>query len=585
MPSLRSLTSSAVALVAVAGGLLVATAGPAGAATTVQIPSVRAAYTDAFQPLTSHVDDQLGQPVGLWRDGTGQYHLSRAYYTFDLSAYAGLSVTSAAVRIPEFFVADCARASGVALYRAAPFTAPTWSRPPARQALLDATAEDAAGCPGAERWDVTAELTAALAEHRPALTVELRLTGLRELDPGNHRLFTPTAAIDLTYNRPPSTPVPLVVDTSVCGSGTPILSTNATPFVSAYATDPDDDPITTTLAVWPQSDPARRTEFPGPFGTVPAGVLTDDGTYLLSARAVDPSGAASEWAVPCAWYFDSHPPANAPTVTATGGQPGRVGAATSFTFSANGDADVVGFRWGFDAVSGPVLPADAPGGSATVQWTPAAPGTQHLVVVGVDRVGNTSPAATLDYQVASDAPTIEDLDPDAPFNQNRTIVFHPVAANVVDYVYKFKNNVEHVVPAGPDGTASVVLLVNKSGGGSDLTVYSRSADGSRSASGSALFNPRSAPTVSSQQYPIGGPVGAPAGTPGVFVVTSAVPGVLSYTYRIDGGPKVVAPTDADGNLVITYTPATSGSHVITIGFGVMADNITVDGGPYTFIAG
>ncbi|MEV4510985.1 hypothetical protein AB0K00_18680 [Dactylosporangium sp. NPDC049525] len=588
MRMLRSITSSAAVLVTAVGGFLVATAAPASAGTSVHVPSVAAAYTDALHPNVSHVGDPLGQPVGLWRDGAGRFHLSRAYYTFDLSAYAGLSVTSAAVRVPEFFVADCARPSGVALYKASSFTAPTWAQPPAEQALLDATPQNVAtngGCPGIAAWDVTAELTAALAERRPTLTVELRLTGLAEVDPRRHRLFTPTAAIDLVYNRPPNGPAAAMVDGRLCSVIPQLRSTNATPVVGAGAIDPDGDAVTVALAVWPVDDPVRRSEFPGPSVTLPAGVLAADGDYVLAVRAVDADGAATDWTVACVWTFDGNPPANAPSVSVSGGQPGRPGVAATFTFSANGDPDVVGFRWGFDAPSGDVLPAGQPGGSATVSWTPPLSGVYHLVVVGVDRAGQESSAATFDYRVASDAPTIEDHDPEAPFNQNRTITFHPGAADVVDYVYKFKNNVEHVVPAGADGTATVVLLVNMSGGGSPLSVYSRSADGTRSETSSTVFNPRSAPTVTSEQYPIGGTNGAPAGTPGVFVVTSYVPGVLSYSYRIDGGPKVNAPTDANGNLVINYTPATPGTHSIAIGFGTMADDITVDGGLYSFTAG
>ncbi|MDG6101395.1 hypothetical protein Daura_39975 [Dactylosporangium aurantiacum] len=128
-------------------------------------------------------------------------------------------------------------------------------------------------------------------------------------------------------------------------------------------------------------------------------------------------------------------------------------------------------------------------------------------------------------------------------------------------------------------------LVNESGGGSDLHVAGRSADGTRSEKSSAVVNPRGAPIVTSEQCPIGGPLGAAAGTPGVFVVTSYVPGVVSYSYRIDNGPKVVAPTDAAGNVVITYTPATPGPHAVTIGFGLLADGVGVGGGVYTCVAG
>src|SRR5258705_13244159 len=107
--SLRRITASAVAVACAAGGLVAATAGAAGAAASGSVPSVSAAYTDAATPSTPHVDDPLGQPVGLWLDSANHYHLSRAYYTFDLSAYAGVTVSRAAVRAPNFFVAHCTK--------------------------------------------------------------------------------------------------------------------------------------------------------------------------------------------------------------------------------------------------------------------------------------------------------------------------------------------------------------------------------------------------------------------------------------------------------------------------------------------
>ncbi|MFB9185198.1 hypothetical protein ACFFX1_44365 [Dactylosporangium sucinum] len=586
-----------MAVACAVSGFAVATASPATASVGGSIPAVASAYIDAATPAAAHVNEPGGLPVGLWRDDAGHFHLSRAFYTFDLSAYAGATVSRAALTVEDLSVADCSKPSSVAAFRAAAFTAPTWLQPPAQEALLDSTPEYVQpACPGYESWDITAEIAAALAAGRSSLTVELRLTGLRELDRRYARRYSSAGAIHLTYNKAPAVPSEFRVDGDLCGQD-PLPVTTATPSISVAPHDPEGDLTAATFAVWPESDPLRRAEFPATangigysIASVPPGTLVDDGVYLLSARSVDGDGAASAWAGPCRLYFDDHPPAAAPTVSSDVYPPGLSGMGSGlprvlgrFTFSANGDTDVVGFRWGIGA-AGTYQAADRPGGTATIEWTPQLTGDYHLVVLGVDRAGNTSPQADYAFRVASDQPVVEDHDPDAAFGQPRTITFHPVASGVVEYVYTFKDNTVHIVPAEADGTATVVLVPNMAGGG-ELTVYSRSADGYRSTTSYSTILPRSWPTITSEQYPTGGVVGAPAGTPGVFVVTSYLPNVVSYSYRFDNGKKTTAATDADGNLVIEFTPTTPGPHTLAIGFGFLADGTMIDGTAYTFVVG
>jgi hypothetical protein len=114
-----------------------------------------------------------------------------------------------------------------------------------------------------------------------------------------------------------------------------------------------------------------------------AGIALASG--LIGAALTAPASAAtvhsSTAALPAPSVSSSDYPANA---CAGGiGRPGR------FTFSANGDTDAVGFRYGADFPFVNVA-ADRPGGSATVTITPNTSGVLKVAVESVDAAGDTS---------------------------------------------------------------------------------------------------------------------------------------------------------------------------------------------------
>src|SRR5262245_25423979 len=97
----RRLASAATAALVVTGGLLFLRAGSANAFTQIAVNATTWAYTDAMQPFRSHVDESVPPPVGVWRDAVGKVHLSRSYFTFDISQFAGATVPAAEVVASE----------------------------------------------------------------------------------------------------------------------------------------------------------------------------------------------------------------------------------------------------------------------------------------------------------------------------------------------------------------------------------------------------------------------------------------------------------------------------------------------------
>ncbi|GGM25807.1 DNRLRE domain-containing protein [Dactylosporangium sucinum] len=415
MWSVRKAAGSAVVTALVAGGGVVVAAGPAVAGNPLAISVAAWAYTDARHPAQSYAGQTGAVPVGAWRDAGNVVHRSRAYYSFDLSALAGATISEATLIVPELAANDCATPRTVEVWRTAAFTAPTWAHAPAAEALVDAT-DGGQGCGTRGSWDLAAEVTAALAAGRTTLSLQLRVPQGHERDERYGRSFGTNAGISVQYNRAPNVPANVRIDGRACGAG-PLFVTGTQPLVQVQVSDPDPVPMvgdgtTLQLAAWPVGDPAQRTEWGGGFGygtwtsttILPGGILTDDGTYALSGQATDRHGATSAWSEPCLLVLDRVGPADAPLVSSAtypaGTASGGPGVPGTFTFDANGDTEVTGFMWG-TILTGTYayVPADAPGGTATITYTPPVAGDVVLVVDSVDRAGNHSPRAEYGFAV------------------------------------------------------------------------------------------------------------------------------------------------------------------------------------------
>lgn len=83
--------------------------------------------------------------------------------------------------------------------------------------------------------------------------------------------------------------------------------------------------------------------------TVPAGALSDGGSYAWRVRGFD-DAASGEWSEWCEITVDATRPDQAPTVTSAdyppSGEHGGVGLPGDFTFTADGVSDVVAFLYG-----------------------------------------------------------------------------------------------------------------------------------------------------------------------------------------------------------------------------------------------
>ncbi|GHJ47778.1 hypothetical protein Cs7R123_51200 [Catellatospora sp. TT07R-123] len=213
----------------------------------------------------------------------------------------------------------------------------------------------------------------------------------------------------------------------------------------------------------------------GPGGTATVGFTPDRaGPTWLSAVAVDRAGNLSEQS-----NFRFLVADNAPVVTdadadAWPGQPHHL----TFTPAMAG---VVSYVYQVDYGPEQVLPAAADG-SAQLVFTPVNPYTD-LLVRSVTSGGVRSSAASFGVAVLS-RPVVASTDwprnePGAPYGSTGTFSFQPHAAGVVEYVYRFDFGAEQIVPAGPDGTATISHTPARSGDHT-LIVQSRSADGTTS---------------------------------------------------------------------------------------------------------
>ncbi|MDW5328446.1 hypothetical protein [Plantactinospora sp. KLBMP9567] len=397
-------------------------------------------------------------------------------------------------------------------------------------------------------------------------------------------------------NTPPDVPTNLYLYPDLpCATAEPypVLGTGDL-YLFATSTDPDHSTgdlavVWTTFALWPVDDPASRTEtelggyYSGTqtWTTMPATALQHGRTYAWAARARDEAGVTSAWSQACYFARDSEAPAQPPTVSSADypdddGWYGGIGIPGEFTFDANGDADVVGFGYGLKSALPQYVPADGPGGRATVTITPVDDGPNWITVYGMDEAGNRSPATSYYFRVNNTAPVIEGrlTEPGVA----TPITFRPGMPDVVEYRYHLDGEPEQTVAAGPDGTATVSLTDNR-GGQRTLTVTSRTAAGLE-ATATRSFLVRTEPFVSSPDYPAGAASGG-VGVPGVFTFTPRLPGVVRYRYTFLGQPQRVVDADSTGGASVTWTPTKAGQTLLSVR-GIYPDGSSTAGTSYQF---
>lgn len=556
-----------VTVVALAAGAVAATVAAAPAAVaqpaSVDVSPSTWAYTDSRQPLQSVVDPAGPMPVGTWRDAQSRLHNSKAYFTYDLSAFRGAQIEIGTFSfVAESAANDCAKPRATRLWIAETDTTPTWLGEPAE--LVDL------GAPGALEgclhnyltWDVEAAVEHALARPDGKVTVVMRMQGVKQLLFGYGRHVLPDLRLSVKHGFPPLTPTELWVGDTPCAAGQPARP-SAAPRVSAVLQDrtlqgTSADPLGATVAIWPTADPAARVEHTfdpylpsGSRGGVHlrADDLVDGAEYTWAIRAEDRTGA-SEWSETCRFVYDFTWPV-APGVSSVTYPPspakgGGVGVAGAFTFTPNGSTDVVRYDYEWDG-SRTSVAAD-PAGVATVSIVPTRHGYHEMTVRSYDAPGHESAPVRYAFWVRE---AVACTPIDAEVGTTRECVFTSPLPNTVSYTWSFGGGPATTTPAGPDGSA--IVHVTPGPRSAVLEVVATTADG-------AVSPPSRLTVFVFNSVPVAQCVPNVATTAFDCSVTpTRTSSVASYAYRFRSDAEVVVAAAPDGSATFSVPSAGGGT--------------------------
>jgi hypothetical protein len=269
--------------------------------------------------------------------------------------------------------------------------------------------------------------------------------------------------------------------------------------IQALAADPDPDAewhLTLEFAIWPRDEPAARIDVTTEQGRttavanarVPSGYLTGGRAYSWQVRVSD-GVDTSAWSSTCTFVVDAtdpgapavssanYPPAGEDGVMSPIGEPGV------FTLDAHGDTDAVAFQYAWEMFGVPgceygelmqlvcadpldwtgAVPADAPGGTATVSLSPPRAASNILLVRTIDKAGNTSDHVDYRIVVPDTEPTGTVLTPNPVVGEPVTVQFspHPEISGVTRYEYRVDGGETRYVAAAPDGTATVTFVLDR----------------------------------------------------------------------------------------------------------------------------
>ena len=550
----------AVGLTATGLGLLPAT--EAAASSSHNVSRTTWAYTDSLEPQQLFVDSQSDARVGAWRDAGNRIHKARSYFTFDLPDLGAGTLVGAQFLATEASANDCTKPRRTEVWHTETATAPTWSSAPRELAMLAQTYASTGCVAQSLIWDAGAAAQAAYAGSR-RLTIAMRMPGEVQEDVRYGRAYRNNPTLVLHYNLPPEVPRNLMVAYRYCQGETPLI-TNRRPLLEASVRDPDPyERLTSQFAIWPTDAPAERTEYTtdprvsfSAQWLLPDGLLAHDREYTWTVRTSD-GHATTDWAAPCRFRTDFVVP-RAPLVHSetypeggTGGSPGVTG---EFVIRPDGDTDIVGYHWTIEYET-TYVPADGPGGSATITFTPGSAGGYTLYFVAVDRAGQRSPIKTYEFAVVDPTPSVVCEPFEGYLGDPRECTFTSNMAGVVSWSYSF-NGETTTIPAGPDGTARITLTPPQ--GVNLLYVISRTADGNRSPTAVTEIGMLTDPRVDC----VGG------GELGDSMDCTFQPrwmrNVLSYAYQVNGGPQLTVPADAGGTGRATIVLDRLGINEVTV---------------------
>ncbi|MFJ8741220.1 FG-GAP-like repeat-containing protein [Embleya sp. NPDC127516] len=338
---------------------------------------------------------------------------ARSYFrmSFDPSL-RGANISAATFRALEVHSWSCS-ARPVSLYLTGPISSSTtWNNQPGQydqQQSVNVAKGYSASCPG--DWvGFNARNAVDQAKNNGWGDITFKLQADSETDTYGWKKFDVNPSLEVVYWRPPNPPTDISISPGgACRTTEPYPVVGMTDVtINARATDPDGD----LRRIWVTVDSSAGGERVL-FGyldvdgqgwihhRIPMARLQDGATYSFRMQANDWTGADSDpnAVVTCHFRVDKAAP-NPPSVTSPQYRAGSdnawpegadYGTPGDFTFAANGSNDTTAYAYSFDTnLLDTRVAAPSPGGSVTINHTPAHAGPVQLYVKALDTGGNWS---------------------------------------------------------------------------------------------------------------------------------------------------------------------------------------------------
>lgn len=383
------------------------------------------AHVSKHFATTSYYNSTSVAKVGHYNDPSSSptSDTYRSYFKMNLAPMAGKQINKATFATFETYSWSCNKREVQLWETGAISSTTTWNRQPAWTRKLSA-ATVAKGynssCPGGGvDFDATQAVKDAAANRAGFITLGLRAAS--ETDKLGWKKFRNTPVLEIEYNSIPDVPRGLRINPSyACGAdaaGAPGVAT-LTPTLTTTVTDADSAVQNVRASFELTRDGAPVWSYNAPYkqaasfsATVPSTApLSDNAVYAWRSRA-DDTLATSDWSAWCFFKVDTTAPSVVPGVTSTAypeADPntpvlsGGVGRPGTFTFTANGIADVAAYRYDIDNPSpATTVAATGTGGDATVSVTPgpSLSPLRTLYVRSVDTAGNLGAVRAYSFYV------------------------------------------------------------------------------------------------------------------------------------------------------------------------------------------
>lgn len=232
----------------------------------------------------------------------------------------------------------------------------------------------------------------------------------------------------------------------------------------------------------------------------------------------------------------------------------RVGTATTVSVRPRLPGTVSYSYWATDWSDRTTEPLTAPAaadGTGALTWTPDKAEYKSFHVRSRDASGHESVVNFSGISVDGAAPVITRSGADNP-GVAGTFSFGTTMENPVEYEYSV-NGVKQLVPAGPDGRATVSYTPDRAGYFS-FGARARNAAGIWTSWGNHSWEVTDRPVVTSDDFPHQGTV---AWRTGKFTFQAKQPAAVEFEYVIDGVTHTVA-VGPDATATVDWTPTRTG---------------------------